>query len=69
MITQNSKVETLEDFVQRLDELGIQYMITGSFAVHAYATGRPSNDIDAFVATSSASFIDSNCQMRLRGRT
>ena len=46
-------VETLKDFVQRLDELGIQYMITGSFAMHSYATGRLTYDIDAVIEISS----------------
>lgn len=49
MITQNSMIETLKDFVQRLEDLGIQYMITGSFAMHAYATGRFTYDIDAVI--------------------
>lgn len=49
MLTQNSMVETLKDFVLRLEDLGIQYMITGSFAMHAYATGRLTYDIDAII--------------------
>lgn len=53
MITQNSMIDTLKDFVQRLDDLGIQYMITGSFAMHAYATGRLTFDIDAVIEVSS----------------
>jgi hypothetical protein len=53
MLTQNSMIETLKDFVQRLDDLGIQYMITGSFAMHAYATGRLTYDIDAVIEVSS----------------
>lgn len=53
MLTQNSMTETLKDFVQRLDDLGIQYMITGSFAMHAYATGRLTYDIDAIIEISS----------------
>ncbi|MEP7074685.1 MAG: hypothetical protein ABI878_02660 [Acidobacteriota bacterium] len=53
MITQNSMIETLKDFVRRLDELGIKYMITGSFAMHAYATGRLTYDIDAIIEISS----------------
>ena len=52
MVTQNSMVETLKDFVQRLDDLGIQYMVTGSFAMHAYATGRLTYDIDAIIEVS-----------------
>jgi hypothetical protein len=53
MLTQNSMIETLKDFVRRLDDLGIQYMITGSFAMHVYATGRLTYDIDAVVEVSS----------------
>ena len=53
MLAQNSMIETLKDFVQRLDDLGIQYMITGSFAMHAYATGRLTYDIDAVIEISS----------------
>ena len=52
MLTQNSMLETLKDFVQRLDDLGIQYMITGSFAMHAYATGRLTYDIDVILDVS-----------------
>jgi len=47
-------IETLKDFVQRLDDLGIQYMITGSFAMHAYATGRLTYDIDAVIELSAS---------------
>lgn len=53
MLTQNSMIDTLKDFVQRLDDLGIQYMITGSFAMHAYATGRLTYDIDSVIEVSS----------------
>jgi len=45
-------IETLKDFVRRLDDLGIEYMITGSFAMHAYATGRLTYDIDAVIEIS-----------------
>ena len=53
MTTQNSMIEALKDFVQRLDELGIQYMITGSFAINAFAVGRLTCDIDAVIEISS----------------
>ena len=53
MVTNNSMIETLKDFVQRLDELKVQYMITGSFAMHAYVTGRLTYDIDAIIEVSS----------------
>lgn len=52
MLTENSMIDTLKDFVQRLDDLGIEYMITGSFAMHAYVTGRLTFDIDAVVEIS-----------------
>ncbi|MEP6849331.1 MAG: hypothetical protein ABI999_10775 [Acidobacteriota bacterium] len=45
-------IETLKDFVQRINELGIEYMITGSFAMQAYATGRLTYDIDAIIEVS-----------------
>lgn len=47
-------IETLKDFVQRLDDLGIHYMITGSFAMHAYVTGRLTFDIDAVIEITAA---------------
>lgn len=46
-------IETLKDFVQRLEDLGVEYMVTGSFAMHSYATGRLTYDIDAVVEISS----------------
>lgn len=52
MLTQNSMIETLKDFVVRLDRLKIEYMITGSFAMHAYAIGRLTYDIDAIIEIS-----------------
>ena len=42
----NEMVETLKDVVTRLDELGIDYMVTGSFAMSIYATARMTIDID-----------------------
>ena len=30
-------IETLRDFVVKTNELGIEYMVTGSFAMSAYA--------------------------------
>ena len=51
-LTQYSMIETLKDFVRRLDDLEIRYMITGSFAMHAYATGRLTYDIDAIIEIS-----------------
>ncbi|MCZ2389871.1 MAG: hypothetical protein LC113_02205 [Acidobacteria bacterium] len=45
-------IETLKDLVRRLDALQVSYMITGSFAMHAYATGRLTYDIDAVIEIS-----------------
>jgi len=36
-----------------MTDLGIQYIITGSVAMHAYATGRLTFDIDAVIEISS----------------
>lgn len=47
-------IDTLKDFVQRLNDLEIEYMITGSFAMHAYVTGRLTYDIDAVIEMSAA---------------
>lgn len=38
--------ETLKDIVERLDDLGIDYMITGSFAMSIYIPSRTTYDID-----------------------
>jgi len=53
MLSQNSMIDTLKDFVARLNDLGVTYMITGSFAMHAYATGRLTYDIDAVIEVGS----------------
>ena len=49
MIDTNEMVATLADVVSRLDELGIRYMVTGSFAMSIYATARTTMDIDIIV--------------------
>lgn len=49
----NPMIETLKDFVQRLGDLRIPYMVTGSFAMLAYATPRMTYDIDAIIEISS----------------
>ncbi len=49
MTTGNSMIDTLKDFALRLDDLGIGYMVTGSFALSAYATARMTMDIDVII--------------------
>lgn len=44
-----SILETLRDFVSRVAELNIQYMVTGSFAMSAYGEIRYTRDIDVVV--------------------
>lgn len=39
-------IETLRDFVSKANELGIEYMVTGSFAMSAYGEIRFTRDID-----------------------
>jgi hypothetical protein len=49
MITPLSMTETLKDFVSRVDELGINYMVTGSLAMSVYITARMTMDIDVVI--------------------
>lgn len=42
-------IETLEDAIGRVQDLGIEYMITGSVAMSAYATARTTMDIDVII--------------------
>lgn len=42
-------IETLRDFVLKANELGIEYMVTGSFAMSAYGEIRFTRDIDVVV--------------------
>jgi hypothetical protein len=46
MNTGTSMIETLRDFVAKADELEIEYMVTGSFAMSAYGEIRFTRDID-----------------------
>lgn len=39
-------IETLRDFVQKMNELGIEYMVTGSYAMSVYGEIRMTRDID-----------------------
>lgn len=45
-------IETLKDLVERLDGLRIEFMITGSFAMHSYSTGRLTYDLDVILEIS-----------------
>lgn len=42
-------IDTLRDFVTLADELGIDYMVTGSFAMSAYGEIRFTRDIDIVI--------------------
>lgn len=44
-----SMIETLRNFVERAGRLGIEYMVTGSFAMSAYGEIRSTRDIDIVV--------------------
>jgi hypothetical protein len=46
MIEQNEMVATLIDVSRRLGRLGIEYMVTGSFAMASYVPARTTMDID-----------------------
>lgn len=45
-------IETLRDFVQKMNELGIAYMVTGSYAMSVYGEIRMTRDIDVVVELS-----------------
>jgi hypothetical protein len=49
-----SMIETLRDFVGKANELGIEYMVTGSFAMSAYGEIRFTRDIDVVLQISDA---------------
>ena len=49
MIDTNEMVATLKDVTKRLGELGIEYMVTGSFAMSSYTTARTTLDIDVIL--------------------
>lgn len=46
MIEFNEMLETLRDVADRLNDLGINYMVTGSVAMSVYAKARSTMDID-----------------------
>lgn len=52
MAEQYSMIEILRDFVRVADKLGIEYMVTGSFAMSAYGEIRTTRDIDIVVQLS-----------------
>lgn len=45
----NEMLDTLRDVVLRLNDVGVNYMVTGSVAMSAYATARTTMDIDVIV--------------------
>lgn len=45
-------IETLRDFVSKIDRLGIEYMVTGSYAMSAYGEIRMTRDIDVVLELS-----------------
>ena len=49
-----SMIETLRDFVAKANELGLEYMVTGSFAMSAYGEIRFTRDIDIVLQISEA---------------
>ncbi len=49
METGISMIDTLRDFVQKMNVLGIEYMVTGSYAMGVYADIRMTRDIDVVV--------------------
>ncbi|MBX7055200.1 MAG: hypothetical protein K1X36_09610 [Pyrinomonadaceae bacterium] len=42
-------IETLRDFVEKANKLGLEYMITGSYAMSAYGEIRMTRDIDIVI--------------------
>lgn len=54
MTDTNEMVATLRDVVTRLDDLGLAYMVTGSFAMSDYVTARMTMDIDIVIEISAA---------------
>ncbi len=45
-------IETLHDFVEKMNELGIEYMVTGSYAMSTYGEIRMTRDIDIVIQLS-----------------
>ena|SRR5215213_1587101 len=50
---ENEMLATMKDVAERLNDLGIKYMVTGSFAMSAYAKARTTMDIDVVLEISS----------------
>jgi len=50
---ENEMLVTVKDVAERLNDLGIKYMVTGSFAMSAYAKARTTMDIDVVLEISS----------------
>jgi hypothetical protein len=44
-----SMIETMRDFIEKMDDLGIEYMVTGSYAMSAYGEIRMTRDVDIVV--------------------
>jgi len=44
-----SMIETMRDFIAKVDDLGIDYMVTGSYAMGAYGEIRMTRDVDVIV--------------------
>ena len=49
-----TEIQTLQDITHALDQAGIPYMITGSFASTHYSTPRTTQDIDMVIAPTPA---------------
>lgn len=45
-------IDTLRDFVDKMNALGIEYMVTGSYAMSAYGEVRMTRDIDVVIQLS-----------------
>jgi len=42
-------IETMRDFIKKIDDLGIEYMVTGSYAMGVYGEIRMTRDIDVVI--------------------
>ena len=54
MIDHNEMLATLKDVAERLNDLGINYMVTGSVALGVYVPARTTFDVDIVVEMTSA---------------
>jgi hypothetical protein len=52
--TMNEEIELLKDIARRLEDAGIEYMMTGSMALAFYSTPRMTRDIDIILQVSYA---------------